>query len=490
MFGKKKKEVVDENTFHLDKDSMQMGKPDQKPPISVMKFIKRKLIFLLVFIIIVAGVLAFLVYRTNHPKTTSDVDNVQNIVSTDNTTEDKKEYKYTDKNDWYYNNPIKFKRKTLEDKKYLINYFEIDGLSNSSLQKSINENMLSFEKQLYEELSKKYPHVEKIEFDTYVMGNFANIFSVEITENIYTSTGQILFGRHYYTINLIDGKKVNFEDVVDNNELKPILLKYGYLDLAKNYVDFNDTTGDEKFANDRAGALEEDVYQFVNDVLNSSSKVTMGIASGNIFFSYPNNDEEVYTTQIGVPLGEINKKEYIYNRYVAQNIYNNNYEKVGPFPVYMGNSANIINVIYEKGDNYFINIIVDDWDTTYNENNDDFWAKTYDILRKMANESISKADKDKSRFYYLTAHVQANADKNDNIGRAYANILRNNYLTKEAFDNQIYNNFLIKAQEFNFEGMCKGYIESPDVGNPESLYHFWNIDFSGNIIDQKEDIRR
>ena len=43
MFGKKKKEVVDEDTFHLDKDSMQMGKPDQKPPISVMKFIKRKL---------------------------------------------------------------------------------------------------------------------------------------------------------------------------------------------------------------------------------------------------------------------------------------------------------------------------------------------------------------------------------------------------------------------------------------------------------------
>ena len=47
MFGKKKKEVVDEDTFHLDKDSMQMGKPDQKPPISVMKLIKRKLIFLL-----------------------------------------------------------------------------------------------------------------------------------------------------------------------------------------------------------------------------------------------------------------------------------------------------------------------------------------------------------------------------------------------------------------------------------------------------------
>ena len=47
-----------------------------------------------------------MVYRTNHPKTTSDVDSVQNIASTDNTTEDKKEYKYTDKNDWYYNNPL------------------------------------------------------------------------------------------------------------------------------------------------------------------------------------------------------------------------------------------------------------------------------------------------------------------------------------------------------------------------------------------------
>ena len=90
----------------------------------------------------------------------------------------------------------------------------------------------------------------------------------------------------------------------------------------------------------------------------------------------------------------------------------------------------------------------------------------------------------------MTAHVKANADKKENIGRVSANILRNNYLTKEAFDNQIYNNFLIKAQEFNVEGMCEGYIESPDVGNPESLYHFWDIDFAGNIIDQKEDIRR
>ena len=43
---KKKKEIVDEDKFVLDKDSMKIGKPDQKPPISIGKFLKRKLIFI------------------------------------------------------------------------------------------------------------------------------------------------------------------------------------------------------------------------------------------------------------------------------------------------------------------------------------------------------------------------------------------------------------------------------------------------------------
>ena len=485
---KKKKEIVDEDKFVLDKDSMKIGKPDQKPPISIGKFLKRKLIFILIYTILIAAVLIYFVIMTNKKNADNSNENVvidNNTITNETNKAKKVSYEYTNKNNWFYLNPIGYDYKTTKDGKNSIRYIEIDGLANDKMQSKVNKYLQDQEKSYLEEMKKKYPRAVSFKVLEETVGNFGNIFSAIINIYVEINEEQTVYGFKYITVNLIDGEKVEIEDLIDNNEINSILQKYGYNELSKDFtVRISEDGIDEKFDKNNAGNLEEESYQFVYDVINHSSKVSMGVSSSAILIGYPQKtSDEIYTRIISIPLNEINKKEFVYNRYLGQNIYNNKYEKIGPFPVYM-ESVGVDKVIYEKGDNYFVYFVIEDNSDLNSVNTDEAMARVTDYMKKLSDTTLSKADNDKSRFYYFTAQVKMWKENNlEGIGTNIYGV-KNYYLTKELFDSVVYSTFINNSYNLNEENFREALISSPDVGSPEEFIRYLLIDPSGNIIKE------
>ena len=243
-------------------------------------------------------------------------------------------------------------------------------------------------------------------------------------------------------------------------------------------------TGTDWVEENNAGNLEEESYQFVYDVINHSSKVSVGVCSSSILIGYPQKtNDEIYTRIVSIPLYEINKKEYVYNRYLGQNLYNNKYEKIGPFPVYM-ETIGIEKVIYEKGDNYFVYFVIEDTTDVFKEATDEARARVIDYMKKISDTTVSKAANDKSRFYYYTAQVKMwKEDNPEGIGTSVIGV-KNYYLTKELFDSVVYSKFINDCQTLNEENFREALTTAPDVGSPEDISRYILVDPAGNIIEE------
>ena len=480
---KKKKEEIKDDKFVLDKDSMKIGKPDQKPPISIKKFLKRRFIFLLIYIILIASALIYCVVMTNKSDSNSAI--AENTVTNEISQPKKVSYEYTDRNNWFYLNPIGYEYKSTKEGNSSISYLVIDGLANDKVQSKINQFLQDHEKNYLNEMKKKYPRAAGFKALEEPVGNFGNMFSVIINIYIELNEDQTVYGCKYVTVNLIDGEKVEIEDLIESSELNSILQKYGYNELSKDYTVKIDEEGiDEKFDKNNAGNLEEESYQFVYDVINHSSKVSVGVCSSSILIGYPQKtNDEIYTRIVSIPLYEINKKEYVYNRYLGQNLYNNKYEKIGPFPVYM-ETIGIEKVIYEKGDNYFVYFVIEDTTDVYKEATDEARARVIDYMKKISDTTVSKAANDKSRFYYYTAQVKMwKEDNPEGIGTSVIGV-KNYYLTKELFDSVVYSKFINDCQTLNEENFREALTTAPDVGSPEDISRYILVDPAGNIIEE------
>lgn len=471
---KKKKEEVDENKFILDKDSMKSGKPDAKPPISIIKFIKKKLLFMLLFLIIVAAITTYLIVATNRGSL-----RISKQIKESTEVIEKTKYKTTNRNEWFYLNQIGYEKKNAKGDNYNLEYYEIDGLADSKTQNTINNLIIKKENTIFDEIRKQYPNANNYEIKANIIGNFANILSIQTTIDVKINSEQHIRGNRFFTINLIDGNDVNIEDIINNDDLKLILLDYGYYNFAEKYIKLVETPQTRKeFDSKNASGLEEEAYYFANEVINHSSKVSIGVSSSKVFISYPQNmKDEIYTRTIEIPLNEINGKDIIYNRYIEQNIYNSNYEKIGPFPVYM-DSSNIYNVNYQKGDNYFIDLVIEKNNEIDIKEYDESYARVVNYMDKMAKEILTKASNDKTRFYYLTAYVTISPEGN-NIN-ASINGVNNNFLTKELFEDVVYNSFIKTIQSSN--ELKDAFKYTPDVGSPSTINKTLVINKAGDIV--------
>ena len=475
---KKKKVDIDENKFYLDKDSMMAGKPDAKPPTKISTIIKMKLIFLLVFVAITCAITIYLVYITNKHYE-SKINNIPEISEI----QENKTYKATNKNEWFYLNQLGYEKKYAKGDNYQLEYFEIDGLNDSKCQNTINNLIIKKENSIFDEVRKKYSTASRYDIKADVIGNFANILSIKLTINIKVNSEQYVHGYRYITINLIDGNDVKISDVINSSDVKIILYQYGYKNLAEKYSKVLDIPQTGKvFDLENAKELEEEAYQFVNEVVNHSSKATIGITSSKILITYPQNmNDEIYTRIIEIPLSEINGKETVYNRYLGNNLYDLSYEKIGPFPVYM-DSSKAYSVIYEKNDNCFIDVVIENNNEIDKKEYDESFARIINYMDKMANQTKTKASDDKTRFYYLTAYVVITPE-GSNIN-ANINGVNNNYLTKELFEKEVYTAFVKKVQ--GNDNIVTSFKYTPDVGNPTIINKNVVINKAGEIVEEKD----
>ena len=110
-------------------------------------------------------------------------------------------------NDYYDENDLKWTKLNYQDEYIDVEYYQISGLKNKTIEKQINEKI---RKSALEQANAKYDSQtkNKVKIKQYKMSSFANVISISNIESDYN-----LIDNTYINIDLNTGKELKIEDL-------------------------------------------------------------------------------------------------------------------------------------------------------------------------------------------------------------------------------------------------------------------------------------
>lgn len=243
--------------------------------------------------------------------------------------------------DTYKGNPIEIKRKSSSEgekseygmSKITVNYVQISGLKDKSIESKINNEIAATVSNLKDEYKDK---VNMLNINALCTANFENVLSVRI--DLFAELENEEYISKYYGLNynLANGDEISFKDVFTSNAaIKSILSKSAYDSLIVKTVggdsvtlyddpllegdeDYNanidfDPVSPKKFSN-----VEDEVFKIMS-YYSSGKEIQFSFSPSNVY-AYIND------TAIKIPMKHYLNQIAIYNRYKSnEDIYDGSY---------------------------------------------------------------------------------------------------------------------------------------------------------------------
>jgi len=357
---------------------------------------KRLIIFLSIFTILVISITIVAIDMKNHQEMQENnlIEKEINQEKQDNDiAEDEKNLRVslTDtyetnaieiKNYWYLDGIIKSDKEVEEDTNFnessyrkSATFIQIQGLKNKKVEKQINQEI----KSKVIEAMENYENASVI-----VFGNFANVLSLIIQENI---------GEEYETITLnyrLDtGEKIKFEDLFTNKAyIKNVLTQAVYETISWDYV--NDDEDSPQMNADKMdyAKIENDTFEIMQNYLKNP----------DIKFYFSPYQIRAYIHNKLIDINMTNFYEYIaiYKRYSShQDLYEDNSKSQKGLYVFSSRVTTEYNLYYSKFEQITNNLFVDIWlyDQDETGQKDKGIHEMQEVLEKVEKEAKENPDK-------------------------------------------------------------------------------------------------
>ena len=510
--------------YHMETskdDVFRIAKNDNSPKKDKMEksfweLVIARLVIVVIFAIIGAAVCLFMVDQYK-PEVSVEyvIDNNTNEIA-----KPKTQYKKISLNDTYYTNPIKINYKMYMNVSDISGYEfpKIDGLRNETIETKINDRIETLVSTLFNKIKSNVPDAELIHINTYLYSNYNNVLSLMVYANcsnqLEEENYKYAYGSINLTFNLATGEEIFLNDVFAEEYLKNILLQSSYDDLIANYSSMDEETY-MLHLNEKAGLVEEEQYELVNDVMNNYKKYPVIITNNRVIIDYKSGsdsdilhiytnvngepEEDDYYRSIDISLYDFYDKVCLFDKANGNNLYDGKYEAVGPFVVFT-KSNYAIQKFYEKGNNYVIDYVIN---ALYNDIPKEVKATAITYCNDYISEFIKNAKQDTSHFYVLCGHSYINESWGyfDEETMTHKTI-ENSYgfysdfselvINKNDFDNKVYPYTMNREQKsysVEEEGMAGIYYRyyDDDYSEESSIYGDitnvnMGIDNLGNII--------
>lgn len=366
----------------------------------MFKTTKAKVIFVTVFSLVCIIITALLILYQN-----IDIEEVKVGESNSTVNEEKeKDIPGIDLNGTYNQNDVRIEEKSVSSDKVEIQYYQISGLKDKTIEEKINKDIEHFALNFYKEEIKDLNEVINISVGMWNSANFANTISFSYYHTAKKDDNGDGFYQTYKGLNydLTTGEKITIDKVFTSDApIENILRQSAYYSLIQNKVEDN-LTGD--FVVNNYGDIEDEIYSIIN--LYKKGKLTE-------FYFSPSHINICYNdyTYINISMEKYAEYIAIYNRYLTEeSIYEST--DIGLKNLYTladkyGSSDYYRYTIYEKGQNYFIDINIDN----YSGAEDEFSQKLkQDKIKKIKAEVEklkSSASNNPNEFYVLNYYMYA-----------------------------------------------------------------------------------
>ncbi len=413
---------------------------------------KIKVIFVIIFCIIcVSATLGLILYKNIE----IDKDNVDDADVLENDINNESIAGINVKGT-YNQNDLKIEEKRATKENVEIRYCQILGLKNKIVQDNINQELektaLNFYKEKIEDLDK----VINISVNMTNTANFANVISFQISCVAKIDDDGDGFYQGYKGINydLTTGEKISIDKLFTSNApIEDILRRSSYYSIVKKDVEEN-LSGD--FIVKDYGNIEDTIALFIDEY--KKEKIDQFYFSTKYIFMYYGDEDSIIT---------IDMEQYpdyiaIYNRYLTdESIFETN--NVGLKNLYTLSERKLVDsryTNYEKGNNYFIDINIDNNEGEENSSS----KKIFDNKIKEIETEIEKiksiASRDTSNFYILNYYININTIKENTTQQTltYCEKSGNLYqMTNKEFKEKI-EPLIIKTNRMDSNGEISKYI--------------------------------
>lgn len=206
--------------------------------------------------------------------------------------------------------------------KIIIDYIQIDGLKNSSIEAEINEEIKNVVYGLFSEEDLNNSQIDYIDIYTYESANFVNTLSINISKMTKFMNSDYNYSEPVYlNFDLTTGNKVKFTDLFTKDaSIRNILSQSIYDALITKYVIETDLTTDAR--NTDLSHVEDENIKILNKCISNIDNLNFGYNSESIRIS-------IEDIGIEIPMEEFYESIAIYNRFLTEeSIFDNKYEGV------------------------------------------------------------------------------------------------------------------------------------------------------------------
>ena len=284
------------------------------------------IIFLVIFLIVSIGITIGAILHTNSKTTSSNIQDEPVEILDDgfrikSLTEqyDENDLKIIDISDKKGTRTPKYDWDT-NTGKINIEYIQIDGLKNTSIENKINNEIKNLVYSLYDNSELDDSKIDYIGIYAYYAANFGNTLSLNISKSIYYKDDDAEFNSTNYTLNynLTTGNKIKFIDLFTNSSLKNALIQSIYDDVVSNYTYIDSPDGTIDMSKADLSTVEEETYILLNKLMNNLDNITFYYTPSYIY---------IYDYELSITMSNIYSNIAIYNRFkTTESIFDGTYE--------------------------------------------------------------------------------------------------------------------------------------------------------------------
>lgn len=447
------------------------------------KFVKKTIVFLLLFLVLCVGVTFFLIYQKENSNNIIDkVESNEYVIGKQRN--NKRQVEVCEglkaKDDTYKMNSLKIIEKSIEkDSKTTLDYFEIDGLKDLKLQQQINNRIKNTVLSMYKKEESKDEDIMFICINAIVEANYGNVMSIEINKSIdYIGDKTPSYLVETININLVNGDDLTFEELfLKDAPIKNILSQAVYESLIRE-IPFNE---EEIFSSD----LSKKDYSQVEDEMFLMMQYYN--SQKNMKFIFTHNLIQVYMGQhlININMEEFYDQIAIYTRYKdKENIYNGKYDSSQEILVFTCEPDFSIYSYYnlkKVSDNLFVKIEIEKPEEKYSE----VFAKD---LENCKNNIIDKIEKYKNssdgKARYIRAEITCSSNDWENRFEHNIHIQYYEYETSAEFFKTNFYPYILKQLQHIVYAYYDGFIFYDDFDSlmkknvKEKVNEFKNLKYN------------
>jgi hypothetical protein len=481
---------MEENKVSEEKKSK---KNKEKKPVTFKQMIIRRLIFIVIFLIIAILITVYFVsFNKKDKKDKEELDN--NKVENVDTMQSQVHQGLIDlDNDTYNINDLNIIQYSGEYDGLEYDYYQIDGLSDNSIEVSINYCLKNdIEKSIQKAIDENKINRDNFSVSIYLASNFANTISISYTINSYNYDENTYEADYLYNdyigenFDLTTGNRIEITDIFTEDTTGQMLFNSNfYNELIPSYTEQTMDEDEWYLKVTDYNDIEEGMLDLINKYNNKRE----------IAFIFDEQEVNILEYYASIYYEDFLDYVAIYNKYnTDKTIFDGKYDKLKNIPVLEKRSDAEYQII-EQGDNYYIdislsNVYVKDWrnETVYNA--------VKETIQNEINQIKEEASQKSAKFiianyyYYLSANTVWVDDKLEMDGDFYScNYTKLRYeTTKSMFKSELHDKIIEIFRTVSRTGSGEAYLYDnlflyyfDDAENVESEYDNFSIDNNGLI---------